>query len=123
MQRGAELDIELRLRIRHMEDLADASCGIALVFEVLRQRHLIRQRLPQARREIHHARLLWIATREKRTARGIAQRELRVGMLEPHPTRRQRIHPRRAEVCIAIASQFRRQVIDDDEEDARLRRE
>lgn len=104
-----------------MENLADASGGIAVVFEVLWQRHHVRQRLAQTRREVHHARLLRIAAREKRAARGIAQRELRVGMRKPHPTRRQRIHPRRADVCIAIAAQRRRQVIDDDEEDVWLR--
>ena len=39
VERGPQFDVEFRLGVRHMKDLADAPRCVAVIFEVLRQRH------------------------------------------------------------------------------------
>ena len=94
-----------------VEDLPRPRRRVAVVLEILRQRHPLRMRGAEVRRVIQHAARRREAPGEERRARRIAERELAIRAVEPHRARGELVHVRRQHPLRAIATDLRTPVV------------
>src|SRR5690349_3803994 len=99
-----------------MKYLSRPQSGITIVLEVLRQGDEVRMLRAKVGVVVHHARLRRIKSVQQRTARRIAQRKLRVRVIEPRASRGESVNIRGLDHRVAVATQLRTQVVRDDEE-------
>ena len=97
-------------------NLAQRRAVIAVGLEVLRERDRVGQSDSKVRLQIPNLRRIGPPTGEQRRPRRTAHRLLHISSIEDHAPRRQPIHVRRLHDLVAVAAEFRTQIIDRDEQ-------
>ena len=100
-------------------DFAEGRAMVAVRLEVLRQRDAIRLRRAEMRLEVPHLRHIGPEPGHDRRARGTAHRLLHIGPVEDDPASRDAVDVGRLDDGVAVAADFRTQVVDSDEEHIR----
>ena len=103
-----------------MEDLAGLRGEVAMMLEPLREGEPFGMVLAEVVAVPEHARCLRVAPGEHGDARGIAQGELAISLVEEEPARGQLVEVRRAGEGIPLAAERGLHVVRDDEKDVRL---
>ena len=109
-------------RIAVMEHLAHPGDVVAVVHEHLRQRHHVGQSLPKMVLQVEHPRGVGAKSGEQRRAAWAAQRELAVGMVEPHAVRGKAVDIGRLHQRMPVAAQVVVHVVHGDEQHVGLGR-
>ena len=102
----------LVVAVADVKDLAQRLGAVAVLLEVLRQRHRVRRGLAEVRAEIVDAERVRPQAGEQRVARRRADRLVAVGAFEQHAARREPVDVRRLRQLVAVAAERRLQIVD-----------